>query len=336
MNSIETPIYSNNEREVVIIDQTFLPIEEKWVTIRTPSQMIEAIKSLRVRGAPLLGLAGVYGLALAALHSSTNSQFKQWKNALIASRPTAVNLSYMISRSFVSWERNYSSFQQLETSTYFFQYANLVAKEIQQECTDMAKRTLPFVKDNASILTHCNSGSLAVGSIGTAVGAIKYAFRHKSNIHALCTETRPLRQGSRLTAYEFDKYNIPYQLLCDTAVGYAMANKLVSLVMVGADRIAANYDTANKIGTLQIAILADHYKIPFLVVAPESSFDASSRNGSDITIEQRSEDEVKWIENIQNTPINCKALNPAFDITPHSLITAIVTNNRVIFCNNSD
>jgi methylthioribose-1-phosphate isomerase len=286
-----------------MLDQRRLPDEAVELTCRTIPELVDAIRTLAVRGAPAIGVAAAYGLALAALRGDDAHEAEQ---ALAASRPTAVNLFWALAQ--VRDDPTPAAARALHEAE--------VAR-----CRAMAGHAAALFPTHTRALTHCNAGGLATGGYGSAVGALRAAWEHDRLDHVLVDETRPLLQGARLTAWELEQVGIPHHVIADSAAASLMARGEVDLVVTGADRIAANGDTANKIGTYSLAVLAKHHGIPFYVVAPTSTLDPDTSTGEGIQIEERDGAEVTT---------RFPARNPAFDVTPHELITAIVTEEGVL------
>jgi methylthioribose-1-phosphate isomerase len=300
-----------------VLDQTLLPHEEKWIECREPRDMIELIQRLAVRGAPLIGVAAALSLAQAAEKGASPEELIVAADQLREARPTAVNLAAAIDR--------------LKLSLKPFDRARLVSEaeaiflEDVALCEAMADKGASLIADGDQILTHCNTGGLATAGVGTALGAIRRAYEQGKKIHVFVDETRPLLQGARLTAWELAKLGIPHTLICDNMAGALMAQGRVQKVFVGADRIAQNGDAANKIGTYGLAVLAHHHGVKFYVVAPQTTFDESCANGSAIPIEERKSEEVSG----RQANASSAVWNPAFDVTPRKLITAIVSDSRI-------
>jgi methylthioribose-1-phosphate isomerase len=288
---------------VVLLDQRKLPGEAVELTCRTVPELAEAIRALAVRGAPAIGVAAAYGMALAALRGDDLHEAEQ---ELAASRPTAVNLFWALERM-----RDDPSPAR----------ARALHEEEVERCRRMAAHAAGLFEPNTRALTHCNAGGLATGGYGSAVGALRAAWERDRLCSVLVDETRPLLQGARLTAWELEQLGIPHAVIADSAAASMMGRGEVDLVVTGADRIAANGDTANKIGTYGLAVLARHHGIPFYVVAPSSTLDADTPTGAEIPIEER--------EGAEITP-RFAARNPAFDVTPRELITAIVTEDGLL------
>jgi methylthioribose-1-phosphate isomerase len=293
---------------VVLLDQRRLPEQTAWLECRSADEVAGAIATLAVRGAPAIGIAAAMGYALAA---ARGEDLDAAAAVLLASRPTAVNLAWAI-----------AELRALAPDPALLaERARAIHREEVERCRAMATRAAgTFGASWTRPLTHCNTGALATGGHGTALGAIRSAHARGLVEHVLVDETRPLLQGGRLTAWELDRASIPYSIIVDGAAASRMAAGEVSLVVVGADRIAANGDVANKIGTYGLAVLARHHDIPFVAVAPTSTVDLGTPSGAAITIEERAGDEVS---------ARFPARNPAFDVTPHSLVTAIVTEAGV-------
>lgn len=316
-----------------IIDQTRLPQEEVFLDLRDYTEVAEAIRTLRIRGAPDIGVAAAYGLALGARVISARSMEKflaglrPVTKTLAASRPTAINLFWALERMNKVAEGGKTAARTKE---------NLLAEARQIEAeNDEANRRLSkfgaeLIRDGFTVLTHCNAGSLATAAYGTALGVIKMAKEQGKRLEVYATETRPLLQGARLTTWELLRENIPVTLITDSMAGHFMKKGNIDCVVVGADRIAANGDVANKIGTYSLAVLAMENGIPFYVAAPVSTIDFTLSSGADIPIEERSPDEVTHIQSIRIAPDGVKAANPAFDVTPHNYVTAIITEMGVV------
>jgi len=317
-----------------ILDQTRLPAESVYLDLVYWSDVVEAIQALRVRGAPAIGIAGAYALALAA-HDLLDLKMDEFLNQLgeiatriIATRPTAVNLDWAVSRTL-------RAAHEAETPQESMGLLAAEARAIESENTVSDEKIVDhgvgLVPGGSAILTYCNTGSLATGALGTALGIIRRAWGQGKVERVVVPETRPLLQGSRLTAWELVREEIPFVVVVDGAVGYLMYQHLVTMVLVGADRIASNGDVANKIGTYPLAVLANSHNLPFYVAAPLSSVDLEAETGNDIPIEERSPEEVLSFAGQSVTPQQIGVLNPAFDITPARFISAIVTDVGVLF-----
>lgn len=288
----------------MILDQRRLPDREVELVCRSSAEVVEAIRAMAVRGAPAIGIAGAYGYALAVSIGEDRHQAAQ---ALRDARPTAVNLAWAI--------------EQMETEDGdLVDRAREIHRQEVERCQRMGAHAANLFAPGTRALTHCNAGGLATGGYGTALGALRDAFSHGLLDHVYVDETRPLLQGSRLTAYELERLEIPHTVIADSAAASLIRGGEVSLVVTGADRIAANGDTANKIGTYGLAVQAKHHGLPFYVVAPTTTVDLATDSGDGIPIEERDADEITS---------RFPAKNPAFDVTPANLITAIVTEQGV-------
>jgi methylthioribose-1-phosphate isomerase len=318
---------------IAIIDQTLLPHEERVIRLHEVEHLAEAIRSLRVRGAPALGVAGALGIALAVrraqqIGTDIEAAVDQAAAELSATRPTAVNLRWGIDKARAAVVSGPDAVVAVAVS---------ILEADAQTNRAMAERgatwLAPLAKDRGRqlrVLTHCNTGALACVEVGTALGVIERAHSRGLIREVLATETRPALQGARLTAWELQRLGIPFKLLTDSAAPALISRGDVDVVIVGADRIAANGDVVNKIGTFPLALAARHADVPFAVVAPESTRDSGVARGVDIPIEERDESEVLDFAGVHIAPSGAHALNPAFDITPAELVTAIITENRVI------
>jgi methylthioribose-1-phosphate isomerase len=317
-----------------IIDQTKLPKKLVFINCRDVKALWKAIKTLQVRGAPALGVAGGFGAVLGIRDSKAKNfdEFIKELNRVCSyigsSRPTAVNLFWGIERiERVAKENKKLSIPLLKKR--LLKEAFKIWQEDRDTCRKMAKYGASLIKSGDTILTHCNAGALATADYGSALGVLYAAKAQGKRIKVYCDETRPLLQGSRLTAWELMRNKIDTTLICDNMAAGLMAKGEIDKVFVGADRIARNGDTANKIGTYSVAVLAKHHRIPFYVVAPVSTIDFKIKSGKEIPIEQRSADEVRSFGTRQTAPKNVKVYNPAFDVTPANLITAIITERGI-------
>ncbi|UCC94444.1 MAG: S-methyl-5-thioribose-1-phosphate isomerase [Candidatus Omnitrophota bacterium] len=325
--------FKNNH--LFYLDQTQLPLKEVYKRLGGLGDGYRAIQELRVRGAPLIGVFAAYCIALASRSFSSQKekfleQFKKATRYLQGSRPTAVNLFWALERlKQVAMENQKMSVSVIKKK--LLREARAIHRQDIELCKKMAEIGARFVKRGDRILVHCNTGFLATSGEGTALAAIYKAHRIHKNIKVYVDETRPLLQGARLTSWELMKRKVPCTLICDNMAAYLMKKKEIDKVFVGADRIAASGDAANKIGTYSIAVLARYHKIPFYVVAPFSSFDLRLKNGDAIPIEKRSQDEVRKVRGkVPIAPANVSAWNPAFDVTPGYLISAIITDKGII------
>lgn len=318
---------------VALIDQTRLPLELKIIKLKTPREVATAIRRMKVRGAPAIGVAAAMGLALAAsqcrnLRRKVALERIQKSYRLLSStRPTAVNLFWALDR--VMKRINSIAGEGREIADAAVDEANLIAREDLETNRKIGRIGSTLIEDGDTILTHCNAGALATAGYGTALGVIRGAVESSKSVRVIATETRPLLQGARLTAFELQMDEIPVTLITDNMVGYVMAKDLVNKVIVGADRILASGHVINKIGTLSIAIIAHRFNIPFYVAAPSSTFDLKTPLG-EVVIEERSKDEVRKIFGRQIAPTGVPVLNPAFDITPPELVSGIITEKGII------
>jgi methylthioribose-1-phosphate isomerase len=318
---------------IVIIDQTLLPGEEKLLRLRGVGELAEAIRSLRVRGAPALGVAGALGIAMAVRRAQENRTDIKMAAAeaareLAATRPTAINLRWGIDQACGAVGAGVDAV--VERALALLEADVSTNRAIAERGAAWAESLRSARGRRLRVLTHCNTGALACVEIGTALGVIQLAHARGAVEEVLATETRPLLQGSRLTAWELLRLGIAFRLVADSAAPSLIARGYVDVVMVGADRIAANGDVANKIGTYALALAARRAAIPFAVVAPESTRDLQAASGQQISIEERPEDEVLGFAGVRVAPIGAHAFNPAFDVTPFDLITAIITEDRII------
>lgn len=310
---------------IELLDQTRLPAAETTVTCADVPALVDAIRRLVVRGAPLLGIAGAFGVALAAARGDDVAAAAE---ALAGARPTAVNLGWGARRVLGAHQRALRAEQDPPLAA--LREARSIADADARACARMAELGLALVPSGARILTHCNTGALVTAGDGTAFGLALAAHRAGMLKMLYVDETRPLLQGSRLTAYEASRAGMPHAVLADAAAASLMAAGEVDLVLVGADRIAADGSVANKVGTYGLAVLARYHQVPFVVVAPVSTIDFAAAAGASIAIEQRAPDEVTHLAGQPIAPGDSSAYNPAFDVTPPELISAIVTERRVV------
>lgn len=318
-----------------IIDQTYLPKRTVFIDLRDVGRTWEAIRKMRVRGAPAIGITAAYGLYLGLKETTENSYASFWievervEEYLKGARPTAVNLAWALNRVkntiHANKEKPIAELKEIALRT-----AITIHEEDKRVCKQIGLNGLPLLKTGANILTHCNTGSLATAQFGTALSVIYHGFERDNTIHVWVDETRPLLQGARLTAWELDKAGVPLTLITDSMAGFVMQKGKVDIVIVGADRIAANGDTANKIGTYSLSILAKEHKIPFYVAAPVSTFDAGTPSGESIVIEERDPREVTSIGDVPIAPSKIQAYNPAFDVTPAANITGFITEKGIL------
>jgi len=319
------------EGVVLTIDQRFLPLREEWIEIRNCMDAASAIKEMKVRGAPLIGVTAAYGLALTAYHSRARNrdelmrELERCAERLRRTRPTAVNLFWAINRVLDKAKRTSGGVEELRDTV--ISEAIAMADEDVEINRRIGMHGAKLISDGDTILTHCNAGSLATVDYGTALAVIRAAWEEGKKIRVIADETRPKLQGARLTVYELMRDGIPVTLITDNMAGYVMAKGMVDKVIVGADRIVRD-GVANKIGTYTVAVLAKEHKIPFYVAAPTSTFDLS-RTSEDVIIEERSPDEVVYVGSTRIAPEGVKVINPAFDITPIRYVDAIICEKGV-------
>ena len=327
--TLKTLEWKNNS--VIMIDQTKLPNILEFVTYTDFNQIANAIRTLVVRGAPAIGVSGAFGLALAALQSDAKEKdelinyLENAKKILFETRPTAVNLAWGLQK-IMQVAKMANTVDEIRKSVV--ETAKKMADEDIQINMSLGKNGSELFNDNDVVMTHCNAGALATVGYGTALGVIRATKESGKKIKVIATETRPVQQGSRLTAFELKHDGIDVSLIPDTAVGYTMANGLVNKIVVGADRILQSGHVYNKIGTYQVAIMAKQHNIPFYVAAPLSTFDLES-GPDDIIIEQRKSSEVTGIGDKKTAPDGIDVINPAFDMTPPELISGIITENGI-------
>ena len=315
---------------VRMIDQTRLPNERIDIEIRTVPEMVEAIRSLRIRGAPAIGIAAAMGLVAALRpHRDDEEDFRSWLEeygaALAAARPTAVNLSWAVER-MRKVARQHPDMAAAALWERLEQEAIAIFEEDRRMCRRIGEAAQGVIRERAGILTHCNAGGLATSGYGTALACAYVAHERGKAVRVFADETRPLLQGSRLTAWELMESGVDVTLICDDMTAATMARGDIDLVIVGADRIAANGDTANKIGTYGVAILAREHGIPFYVAAPRTTFDFDTPTGAQIPIEERSPEEVTHGFGSATAPAGVKVFSPAFDVTPHRYIAGFFTD----------
>ncbi|MBC7420244.1 MAG: S-methyl-5-thioribose-1-phosphate isomerase [Bdellovibrio sp.] len=309
---------TNAKISLRLLDQTLLPHEEKWILVETNEQMIEAIKTLRVRGAPLIGVAACLMIAKLAIEKTSVPELLAKAQALYEARPTAVNLMICIDRMTKLIKSNFTIQNTVDLAVQIF-------NEDVKLCEQIAENGAAFIQDGDQILTHCNTGGLATAGVGTALGVIRKAHEQGKKIHIYIDETRPLLQGGRLTAWELKKLNIPCTLITDNMAAHLMSLKKINKAIVGSDRIAINGDFANKIGTYSVAVNCFYHQIPFYVAAPYTTVDTKCENGNQIPIEQRSAKEVQGVSGsfgeVLWAPAGVAVYNPAFDVTPAKLVS---------------
>jgi methylthioribose-1-phosphate isomerase len=316
-----------------LLDQTRLPVEEVWLACGHPEQVADAIKCLAVRGAPAIGVAAAYGLVLGMRSvddpARLRDRFDEVSELLGSTRPTAVNLRWALDRGREVFERSLPEGPEA-VSAALLDWAHRMHAEDISVNRRIGEHGAALFSPEARVLTHCNAGALATAGYGTALGVIQSAFRVGKVGMVWVDETRPLLQGARLTAWELKRLGIPFRLVTDSSVGTLMAQGLVDRIVVGADRIAANGDTANKIGTYTVAVLAHRHSVPFYVAAPLSTIDRATPTGASIPIEERAAGEVTQVFGTRVAPEETQAMNFAFDVTPAELIAGIVTEVGVL------
>ena len=330
---IRTIFWENNS--IILIDQNALPLAERHVICKSYKEVISAIKDLTVRGAPAIGVAAAMAAALGALHLPSLSPKEFQKNFLAIcdeiakSRPTARNLFWALERMKKVIDRTGKENQNYLVKELINEAKNICSQDIEIN-RQMGKNGNPLFADGDNILTHCNAGALATAGYGTALGVIRAACEQGKKLHVYVDETRPVLQGARLTTWELKKEKIPFTLITDNMAGFLMSQGKIDKIIVGADRIAANGDTANKIGTYSLAVLARAHRIPFYIAAPLSTIDVSLKTGEVIPIEERKSEEVTNFKGVRSAPQGTKVYNPAFDITPAKYITAIITEKGIL------
>lgn len=312
--------------QLQVLDQRLLPAQELWHTCKQEQDLIALIQDLAIRGAPLIGIAASLWVGHVAEQNADRAQLTQLIARLRSARPTAVNLMNYLDRLQYKVDQGALGQSISDEAVAIFQ-------EDVALCHAMSAHGAALIQSGARILTHCNTGSLATAGIGTAIGVITTAHQQGKNIKVWVDETRPLLQGGRLTSWELDKAGVPYQLICDSAAGSLMASGQIDVILVGADRIVANGDFANKVGTYSLAVLAKHHQIPFYVVAPVTTIDPLIRHGDGIPIEQRNAQEVRGVcgsfGECHWAPKDAPVYNPAFDVTPAALITGWILDTGV-------
>lgn len=333
----ETVSMDEKERALVIIDQTLLPGEVKMLHLTKQNEIWEAIKKLQVRGAPAIGVAAAFGLYLAALaidkeeKSAFFEELKEAKEYLNSSRPTAVNLSWALNRmeekAIANSDKSIEKIKEI-----LREEAWKIKEEDSEMCRMIGEHALKLLKPGMGLLTHCNAGALATSKYGTATAAMYLGHERGYNFKVYCDETRPLLQGARLTSFELAEEGIDTSLICDNMAPTVMKKGWIDAVFVGCDRVAANGDTANKIGTSYVALAAKRFGIPFYVCAPSSTIDFQTKSGEEIVIEERDPEELRsmWYEKPMVSE-KVKIFNPAFDVTPASDITAIITEKGIVY-----
>ncbi len=314
-------LYDEPGDAVRLLDQRLLPDEETWLALSSADAVAEAIRGLAVRGAPAIGVAAAYALACEARRGASRAALEAAAERLVRARPTAVNLAWAVNRMATRFG---------DSAAAILREAHAIRDEDEAACRRIGALGGALVPDKARILTHCNAGALATAGYGTALGVVRAAFEAGKAVSVFADETRPFLQGARLTAWELHRDGIPVTLLTDGMAGWLMQRGEIACVVVGADRIAANGDVANKIGTYGLAVLASHHGLPFYVAAPWSTVDMATPSGGAIPIEERESDEVVTLAGKRIAPVGVLARYPAFDVTPAALVTAIVTERGVV------
>ncbi len=335
MNIIIPATLNEKKDAMILLDQTLLPVEKKFIEVKELEDTWEAIKKLRVRGAPAIGVAAGFGIYLGVKDSRADNfedfyrEFMEAKKYLASSRPTAVNLFWALDRMENRLLREQErSIEEIKES--LLEESERIFKEDQDMCKAISEYGLSLLKPEMGLLTHCNAGGIATSGYGTALGPMYLGHERGYNFKVYADETRPLLQGSRLTAWELNQVGVDVTVICDNMASIVMKEGKIDAILVGCDRVAANGDTANKIGTSGLAILAKEYKIPFYVLGPTSTIDMKARTGKDIDIEERGSKEIYNGFGRQTAPSEVKFYNPAFDVTDHKYITAIVTEKAIL------
>ncbi|PLT33162.1 S-methyl-5-thioribose-1-phosphate isomerase [Bacillus sp. V5-8f] len=334
--SIQSLQWKNDQ--LILLDQSLLPEETVFLSLSTIEEVWEAIRYLKVRGAPAIGMAAAYGLYIGIQNTQERDinsfieDLEKKSDYLSSARPTAVNLFWALKRlKEKAYDGQKKGINVEKIKKILLKEAIEIQEEDEKVCRKIGEHALGLFQDGMGILTHCNAGSLATALYGTATAPFYIAKERGWNLKIFVNETRPVLQGARLTAWELQQAGIDVTLICDNMAAVVMANRSVQAVIVGTDRVAANGDVANKIGTYMVAILAKEHKLPFYVAAPFSSIDLSTPTGTEIQIEERSGDEIIYGLGKKIAPEGIKVFNPAFDITPYSLVTAFVTEKGIVY-----
>lgn len=323
-----------NKHELIFLDQTLLPLKEKYQKTKSYKDVAEAIQKLKIRGAPLIGIAAAYGVVMGVHHYDTDNRknfeihFYKVTETLRTSRPTAKNLFYSLDRMTKVFEENIDK-DFIEIEDLLLREADAIFDEDAEMCKRIGVNGAELITDKMTILTHCNAGELATGGIGTALGIIYTAKQQGKDLFVYADETRPLLQGSRLTAYELAQNEIDFDIIIDSMAANLMKDEMIDCVIVGADRIASNGDVVNKVGSYSLAVNCAFHKIPFYVAAPGSTIDFEIPDGSKIEIEERDPEEVTRVNGEKITLSDYSVMNPAFDLVPNELVTAIITEYKV-------
>ncbi len=320
------------DKKLVLLDQTLLPGKEVYLDLTDYRDIIEAIKMLRVRGAPAIGVAAAYGCVVACQNADDFETMMKYLDEIRAARPTAVNLAWAVDQmKEIANSNKDKSLDQIRE--LFLEKAQQIHKNDEEMCRKMGENGAELIKDGMSILTHCNAGALATAGIGTALSVMYVAARQGKKIKVYADETRPLLQGARLTTWELMQENIDVTLNTDNMAASLMKKGMIDCVITGADRVTKNFDVINKIGTYGVAVLAKHHNIPFYVAIPWSTYDENTPTGEDVEIEMRSPEEVTDWSGVKTAPDGIKVYSPAFDVTPHELVTAIITDTEIVYPN---
>jgi methylthioribose-1-phosphate isomerase len=325
-----------NKHELVYLDQTLLPLKEKYVKAKSYKEVIEAIVTLGIRGAPLIGIAAAYAVVMGVHNIKTenrkNFEIHVYKiiESLRNARPTAKNLFYALDRMTKTYEEN-SEKEFMVIEDILLKEADAIYDEDIEMCKRIGLNGAELIGEESTIITHCNTGELATGGIGTALGIIKTAKDLGKDVFVYVDETRPLLQGARLTTYELDKCGIEFDLIIDSMAANLMKEEQIDCVIIGADRIASNGDVVNKVGSYSLAVNCAYHKIPFYVAAPSSTIDFDIETGDEIKIEERDADEIRTINGEPIVGDEVTVMNPAFDLVPAELVTAIITEYKVHF-----
>ncbi|AEH06224.1 S-methyl-5-thioribose-1-phosphate isomerase [Methanothermococcus okinawensis] len=322
-NDLRPIIWDDDNKQLILIDQRKLPNSLEYYTCKNYHDVAFAIKNMVVRGAPAIGVSAAYGMALAELHNSSRDYIEKAYNELKNTRPTAVNLFWALDRCIEAYNNKSSIMEE----------AKRIHKEDIEVCKKIGQIGEKIIDDGDTILTHCNAGALATSAYGTALSVIRFAYYNNKKINVIADETRPRLQGAKLTAFELNYEGIPVKVIPDNTAGFLMKKGMVDKIVVGADRVLRDYTVFNKIGTYSLAVLAKYHNVPFYVTAPYSTFDFKN-NIEDITIEERDEKEVIYIDGVRIIPEGVSAYNYAFDATPAELITGIITEKGIIHPNN--
>ncbi len=327
------PVIEWKNDKVYMLDQRLLPVEEKMIEHSHYTEVAASIKDMVIRGAPAIGVAAAMGMALGIVNAGDKyrDEYPVIHKTIAETRPTAVNLFWALDRMGKLFEQYKDDYHTLRAK--MVEEAQLIDREDVEICKKIGAQGHVVLESGQTVLTHCNAGALATAGYGTALGVVRGAVENGKKISVVADETRPYLQGARLTVWELQQDNIPVTLITDNMAGYLMSKGKIDAVIVGADRIAANGDAANKIGTYSVAILAKYHNIPFYVAAPKSTIDITLKTGAEIPIEERAKEEVIFFQQQRTARDFTDVYNPAFDVTPNELITAIITEAKVIYPN---